>query len=98
RDKTLASLREIGLTAGLIAPGRGIIRGTSALVALSDENPNDVILKPDVFQHVAFEVHQAGERAYPGSLMGVIATVRQTFFDAQHYALDRMDYSKNPQG
>ena len=98
KDKTLASLREIGFTAGLVAPARGIIRGTSALVALSDENPNDVVLKPDVFQHIAFEVHQTGERAYPGSLMGVIASVRQTFFDAQHYGLDRADYAKNPQG
>lgn len=98
RDKTLTSLREIGFTAGVIAPGKGIIRGTSALVALSDENPNDAILKPDAFQHIAFETHQTGERAYPGSLMGVIATLRQTFFDAQHYAQDRADYSKNPQG
>jgi imidazolonepropionase-like amidohydrolase len=98
RDKGLVSLREIGFTAGIVAPARGIIRGTSALVALSDENPNDVILKPDAFQHIAFETHQPGERAYPGSLMGVIASVRQTFFDAQHYALDRADYFKSPQG
>jgi imidazolonepropionase-like amidohydrolase len=98
RDKTLTSLREIGFTAGVIAPGKGIIRGTSALVALSDENPNDAILKPDAFQHIAFETHQTGERAYPGSLMGVIASLRQTFFDAQHYAQDRADYIKNPQG
>src|SRR5262249_35219028 len=86
KDKTLASLREIGFTAGVIAPSKGIIRGTSALVALSDDNPNDVILKPDAFQHIAFEVHQPGERAYPGSLMGIIASLRQTFFDAQHYS------------
>jgi imidazolonepropionase-like amidohydrolase len=98
KDKTLTSLREIGFTAGVIAPGKGIIRGTGALVALSDENPNDAILKPDAFQHIAFETHQTGERAYPGSLMGVIASVRQTFFDAQHYALDRADYFKNPKG
>jgi imidazolonepropionase-like amidohydrolase len=98
RDKTLTSLREIGFTAGVIAPGKGIIRGTSALVALSDENPNDAILKPDAFQHIAFETHQTGERAYPGSVMGVIASLRQTFFDAQHYAQDRADYFKNPQG
>jgi imidazolonepropionase-like amidohydrolase len=98
KDKTLASLREIGFTAGVIAPGKGIIRGTSALVALSDENPNDAILKPDAFQHIAFEAHQAGDRAYPGSLMGVIASVRQTFFDAQHYGLDWADYAKNPKG
>ena len=98
RDKTLTSLREIGFTAGVIAPGKGIVRGTSALVALSDENPNDAILKADAFQHIAFETHQTGERAYPGSLMGVIASLRQTFFDTQHYAQDRADYFKNPQG
>ena len=34
-------LRELGFTAGVIAPSKGIIRGTSALVALGGENPND---------------------------------------------------------
>jgi imidazolonepropionase-like amidohydrolase len=81
-------------------PSRGIIRGTSALVALGDEDPNEVILKPDVFQHVAFEVRGSFTNAspYPGSLMGVIATVRQSFFDAQHYAQDHADYRQKPEG
>ena len=30
--------------------------------------------------------------------MGVIATVRQTFFDAQHYTLDQADFLKHPAG
>lgn len=95
-DKTLSPLREIGFTVGLIAPARGIIRGTSALVALADENPNQIILDPDVFQHITFETGGGGESAYPGSLMGVIAAVRQSFFDAQYYALDHADYQKHP--
>src|SRR2546428_326494 len=74
KDKTLAPLRELGFTAGVIAPGKGIIRGTSALIALSEENPNEVVIKPDVFQHIGFETHESDERDYPGSLMGVIAT------------------------
>jgi imidazolonepropionase-like amidohydrolase len=98
KDKTLAPLRELGFTAGVIAPAKGIIRGTSALVALSDENPNEVIIKPEVFQHIGFETHNSDERAYPGSLMGVIAAVRQSFFDAQYYALDQAAYQKNPRG
>lgn len=93
--KTLEPLRELGFTAGLVAPARGIIRGTSALVALSDEGPNETIIKPDVFQHIAFETHQAEDRPYPGSLMGVIASVRQSFFDAQFYARDYGDYEKH---
>ena len=97
-DKTLQPLREIGFTAGLLSPAKGIIRGTSALIALSEENPNNVVIRSEVFQHIAFETHQEGERAYPGSLMGVIACVRQSFFDAQHYALDVADYQRHPQG
>ena len=98
KDKSLAPLRELGFTAGLMMPAKGIIRGSSTLVALADQNPNAVILRPDVFQHIAFETNDADESAYPGSLMGVIAAVRQSFFDAQHYALDQADWQKRPQG
>ncbi len=98
RDRTLAPMREQGFTAALIAPANGIIRGSSALVQLREDNPNVVVLKADVFQHIAFDTRSAEDRVYPGSLMGVIATVRQSFFDAQHYALDRADWAKNPQG
>src|ERR1035438_221925 len=97
KDKTLAPLRALGFTAGVIVPVRGIIRGTSALVALSEENPNDAVIKADVFQHIVFETQSGEERAYPGSLMGVIAVVRQSFLDAHHYALDHADYQKHPQ-
>ena len=95
--KDLEKLREIGFTAGNVVPDKGIIRGTSAFVALSDTEPNRAIIRPDVFQHIAFNVSGRGRgSAYPGSLMGVIAVVRQTFFDAQHYALDQADYRKHP--
>src|SRR6266850_7136679 len=92
KETVLEPLREAGFTAGVVAPSKGIIRGTSALIQLAQENPNDVILKSDVFQHIAFESAQGEERAYPGSLMGMIAVVRQTFFDARHYALVQTDY------
>ncbi len=97
-QKVIAPLRELGFTTAVIAPPRGIVRGSSALVALAEQDPNEVIVKPDVFQHIAFETHQADDVAYPGSLMGAIATVRQSFFDAQHYALNQADWQKKPQG
>ncbi len=97
KPQTLAPLRALGFTAGVIAPARGIIRGTSALVALSDDSPNTAVIKPDLFQHIAFETHSGDERPYPSSLMGVIASIRQAFFDAQHYTLDQADYQKHPQ-
>src|SRR5206468_691164 len=77
-------------------PAKGILRGTSALVALTAEDPNRALLQPDVFQHLAFETDDDDGGAYPSSLMGVIAAVRQRFFDAQFYAQDRADYAQHP--
>jgi imidazolonepropionase-like amidohydrolase len=98
--KALQALREIGFTAGNVVPSRGIIRGTSTFIALSESNPNDAIIRPDVFQHVAFDSQGRFEEAgsYPQSLMGIISVVRQSFFDAQHDALERASYEKAPQG
>ena len=95
--KKLETMRELGFTAANIVPERGVVRGASAFVALSDANPNDAMLKTDTFQHVAFDTRGSRENAYPRSLMGVIAAVRQTFFDAHHYALDHADYRARPQ-
>ncbi len=97
-QKTIEPLRQLGFTSAVVAPARGIVRGTSALVSLAEQDPNEVVVKSDVFQHIAFEAGGEDERAYPGSLMGAIAVVRQSFFDAQHYALDQADWQKNPQG
>ena len=87
--KLLASARELGFTAGNVIPEKGIVRGTSAFVALSDVGPNEAIIKPDTFQHVAFDTGGGRTEAYPRSLMGVIAVVRQTIFDARHYAREQ---------
>ena len=84
--KVAKDLRELGFTAGNVVPDRGVVRGVSALVLLGDEGPNRSILRRAVAQHVGFEVTSQAADAYPRSLMGAIATVRQSFFDAQNYA------------
>jgi len=96
--KTLESLRELGFTTANIVPAKGILRGTSAFVSLSDTEPNRAIIKPDVFQHIAFSSDDRKDGEFPESFMGVIAAVRQSFFDAQHYVLDHADYLKRPEG
>ena len=53
-----------------------------------------VKVKPEVFQHIGFTPMESAERVYPFSLMGVIAAVRQAFFDARYYALDQADYHR----
>ena len=83
--KELAALRELGFTAANIVPSKGILRGQSVAISLSEVSPNRAILRPDTAQHVAFVLGSGGEAAYPKSLMGSIATVRQAWMDAAWY-------------
>ena len=87
----IEKLHEIGFTAGNVIPEKGVVRGTSAFVLLQGESPNETILKPDVFQHLAFETQSERGDAFPRSIMGAIAAIRQSFFDAQDYQA-RTDY------
>ena len=89
-------MREIGFAAANFAPASGIIRGVSALAALSDEPAGKAMIRPEVFQHVSLEAGGGMGGGYPGSLMGVVAAVRQAFFDAQHYQVDHDDYLAHP--
>lgn len=87
--KAIEELRELGFAAGNIVPTKGVLRGSSAFVQLANESPNRTILKPDVFQHAAFETQSPRGDAFPRSLMGAIAAIRQAFFDAREYASAR---------
>ena len=62
----------------------GIVRGTGALVALS-EDPRRALLKPETSAHYSFRKGTSSQD-YPRSLMGATALLKQTFFDANWYA------------
>jgi imidazolonepropionase-like amidohydrolase len=96
--KLLETGRELGFTAANVIPATGIFRGTSALMALSDANPNEAVIRADTFQHIAFDAEGGRESAYPKSLMGVLAVVRQTFYDARHYTQENDFFKQHPQG
>jgi imidazolonepropionase-like amidohydrolase len=81
----LKSYRQQGFTTALVVPDKGIFRGRSAVILLGEGPLNDLVIRRNVAQHLAFEQAQWGESAYPDSLMGAIALIRQTFLDAQWY-------------
>ncbi|HUS34815.1 MAG TPA: amidohydrolase family protein [Verrucomicrobiae bacterium] len=83
-EKERDSMRELGFTAGNVLGDRGIFRGSSGVVLFSDENPNAAVLKDGTFQFVSFESGGA-DAGYPSSLMGTLALIRQTFYDARFY-------------
>src|SRR5262245_8849651 len=99
-DAVMTRLAAAGITSVLAMPSGDVITGQSALVNVAappddpqignivEERRGLVVLKNPVALHVSFpERPRAGGNAYPESLMGVIAFVRQSFFDAQHYAM-----------
>lgn len=63
----------------------GIVRGTGALATLATEAPNSVLLKADASAHFSFSKGTSTQN-YPNSIMGTVALLRQTFYDADWYA------------
>lgn len=96
-ERGASALRELGFTSAVVAPGRGIFRGESALVNLTGRAPNATLVRARVAQHVAFESNTFGSSGgYPTSLMGCIALIRQTLLDTQWLQAARDAYQKNP--
>ena len=90
------TLRSSGITAVLISPSRGLFRGQSALLPSRDSAAGSTAIRSPVAQHVGYQGIGAGE--YPGSLLGVIATQRQMFYDARRYGIMTDRWRTNPRG
>src|SRR5690606_7259290 len=73
-------LRKLGFGTVLTHQHDGIMRGTSALVTLSNDKANNVLLNDKVACHLSFN-KGTSTQDYPGSLMGMIALIRQTYYD-----------------
>jgi N-acetylglucosamine-6-phosphate deacetylase len=79
-------LRKQGVSAQLVAPSGGIVKGTSALVLTDDASGSTAIVRADVTQHVRLTVSRGRRRdQYPNSPMGAVALARQAMYDAQWY-------------
>ncbi|MCS7066301.1 MAG: hypothetical protein NZL85_08525, partial [Fimbriimonadales bacterium] len=99
---TLARWRRAGFIAALVVPPHGILTGSSALVSLGDGRPYELVIRTELGVHMNLRGRGGFEEAfgggYPSSLMGAIALVRQTFYDAQHQAQLWEIYRKSPSG
>ncbi|WP_149244513.1 amidohydrolase family protein [Dyadobacter sp. 32] len=78
-------LRKIGFGAVLSHSHDGIIRGSGALLSLTDEPANQAILNSRASAHYSFSKGSSSQ-TYPSSVMGVVALIRQNYFDADWYA------------
>lgn len=78
-------LRCQGFGAVLTHKHDGIMRGTASLVSLGQEKENVEMLAAKAAQALSFS-KGSSTQSYPSSLMGTIALIRQTYYDAQWYA------------
>ena len=88
--------RNIGITTALTLPRTGIWMGQSALINLSGETPQQMIVRSPVAMHVGFTPLRGG--GYPGSLLGVFSSLRQMMLDAQRYRDAMQIYERAPRG
>ena len=94
-DPTVAQkLRGTGITAALVVPPEGVFRGTSALVSLGNGTASDQIIRSRVAHHASLQTAEGD--VYPRSLMGAIALIRQTLYDAEWYQKAYEAYSGDP--
>jgi imidazolonepropionase-like amidohydrolase len=63
----------------------GIARGTGALVALDSTDTANNILSNTITNHFGFTRSATSNQAYPSSLMGMMALLRQMYHDANWY-------------
>ncbi len=86
-DETKAkSMRKAGFGAVNTHVADAFVRGTSALYALQqNDNRNQNLLKPNSAQYFAFDKSQQSQQAYPSSIMGFTALLRQFYHDTEAY-------------
>jgi imidazolonepropionase-like amidohydrolase len=78
-----------GFTVALVAAAEEFLSGRACAITLSGAPRRNALLKASTGIHASFR--SAGE-GYPGTSMGTIAHLRQTFLDARHYRAAWDDY------
>ena len=90
--------RSVGVTAALSSPRQGIFAGQSALINLAGEDASKLVLRSPVALTVQFSTGGGFGGGYPSSLMGTVAYIRQSFYDAMHYRDEVERYNRIKRG
>jgi len=84
-SKAADELRKLGFGAVVTLQRDGIVRGTAAAVMLGDGPDQEQVLKEKAAACYSLDKGVSNQN-YPSSLMGSIALLRQTYYDALWYA------------
>ncbi len=95
-DDRIEAWRKGGFTSTVSSPSTGIVSGQAAFLNLAGERDEDLVVATPAALRVNFEPR--ANRSFPGSLMGVLAYIRQVFSDASHYRESQAAYEREPRG
>ena len=90
--------RSVGVTTALSSPRQGVFAGQSALINLAGDEASKLVLRSPVALTVQFSAGASFGGSYPSSLMGTVAYIRQSFYDAQHYRDEVARYNRVKRG
>jgi hypothetical protein len=82
-------------------PTTGIFGGQGAAINLGGEKPGQMVVAAPTGLYLSLGTRSmggGGGGGFPGSLMGVIAYIRQIYLDADHYKMAKSAYAANPRG
>ncbi|MEK6303398.1 MAG: amidohydrolase family protein [Acidobacteriota bacterium] len=90
--------RAAGVTTAVTSPRQGIFAGQSAVINLAGDVSSKLILRAPLALTVQFSGSAGFFGQYPNSLMGTVAFIRQTFYDAIRYRDEVDRYSRVKRG
>ncbi|MEE2876894.1 MAG: amidohydrolase family protein [Candidatus Neomarinimicrobiota bacterium] len=91
------ALRNLGFTTAHLVPATGIFRGQSALIHIGSWSQGAIIKESGPAQAIGFEYGSWNDPTYPNSLLGAVALIRQTFYDADWYTEAWKTYERFPE-
>ncbi len=97
RSATLTAARNAGYTTAIGFPGGNVFSGQGSAYNLAGTRSRHMVIADGVGQMITFPVRGFGG-GFPGSLMGIIAYVRQIYTDVDHYRASQALYAKDPRG
>ncbi len=95
-DRSVAAARNAGFTTAAVFTTPAIFSGQGALVNLAGEKAGQMTVAAPLGQYLSLSVR--GFTSFPGSLMGVMAYIRQVYLDADAYRAEKSAYAENPRG
>lgn len=96
-DPRIEAARNAGFTTAVTFPMTGIFAGQGAVVNLAGERAGDMVVAAPTGLYVTLG-GAGGFASFPGSLMGVIAYLRQSYIDADYYRVVQANYARHPAG